>query len=59
MYKECGKKRDRLEGAAELVGKLLKNIIDNPNEEKFRTFRRDNVTIKERLTSFKSGIELV
>ena len=40
LYNECGKKKDKLEEATDLFGKLIKNIIDNPNEDKFRTFRK-------------------
>lgn len=59
LYKEMGKKKERLEAGAELVSKILRNIIENPDDEKFRAIRRDNPKIKEKLTGFKSGIELV
>jgi CRISPR/Cas system CSM-associated protein Csm2 small subunit len=36
LYKETGKKKERFEAAVELLSKLIKNIIENPNEEKFR-----------------------
>lgn len=36
LYKECGKNRDKFDGAIELLGKILKNIIDSPTDEKYR-----------------------
>lgn len=54
-----GKKRDRFDGAIELLSKILKNIIENPEDEKYRSIKRDNPKIKEKLTGFKSGIEII
>lgn len=59
LYKEMGKKRERLDGAIKLISKILKNIIENPDDEKFRSIKRDNPTIKDKLTGFKSGIEII
>jgi hypothetical protein len=59
LYKETGKNREKYEGAVDLLGKILKNVIDNPTEEKYRSFRRDNPKIKEKLTGYKCGVELV
>lgn len=59
LYKECGKNRDKFDGAIELLGKILKNIIDSPTDEKYRSFRKDNAKIKEKLTNYKSGIDIV
>ena len=36
LYKDCGKKRDKLDQALDLLSKLLKNLIDNPSDDKFR-----------------------
>ena len=52
------KKKEKVEAAVDILSKLLKNIIDNPSEEKFRMFRKENATIKEKLTMFKSGVDL-
>jgi antitoxin component HigA of HigAB toxin-antitoxin module len=40
LYKECSKKRDKFDAAIDLVSKLLKNITENPTDDKFRTFRK-------------------
>jgi hypothetical protein len=42
LYKETGKNRQKTEEALELLAKLLKNIVDNPSEEKYRVFRKVN-----------------
>ena len=36
LFKDCGKKRDKFDQALDLVSKLLKNLIDNPSDDKFR-----------------------
>ncbi len=54
-----GKDKERLVQALDLAGKLLKNIIENPTEEKFRTVRRENPKIKEKLTKYKEGTDLI
>ena len=59
MYKETGKKRDRFDGASELLSKILKNIIENPDDEKFRSIRRDNPKIKDKLTGYKSAVDII
>jgi hypothetical protein len=40
LYKDCGKKREKIDQALDLVSKLLKNMIDNPSDDKFRSFRK-------------------
>lgn len=40
LWKDVSKKRDRFEGAIELLSKLIRNIIDNPTDEKFRHFKK-------------------
>jgi hypothetical protein len=45
--------------ALDLVGKLLRNVIENPQEERYRSFKRDNPTIRERLTRYREGGELI
>jgi hypothetical protein len=36
IFKDCGKKREKFDQALDLVSKLLKNLIDNPLDDKFR-----------------------
>ena len=36
LYKDCGKKRDKIDQALDLASKLLKNLLDNPTDDKFR-----------------------
>lgn len=40
LYKEMGKDKQKLNQTLELLGKLIKNVCDNPNEDKFRSFRK-------------------
>ena len=37
---DVGKKKEKFIGAIELLSKLVKNIIDNQTEDKYRTFKR-------------------
>ena len=59
LYTETGKKRDCFDGAIDLLSKIIKNIIENPDDEKYRSIRRDNPKIKDNLTGFKSAIEIM
>jgi len=38
---------------------MQKNIIDNPNEDKFRVVKQNNPKIKEALTKYYNGIQLL
>ena len=40
LWKDAGKKRDRFESAIDLLSKLIKNIIENPSDEKYRHFKK-------------------
>jgi hypothetical protein len=40
LYKEKGKKRAMLEESLDLISKLMRNISEQPNEEKFRSFKK-------------------
>ena len=59
LYAELGKKKNKLDDAIDILVKLLKNISDNPTEEKYRSFKKDNTVIKEKLTKYKSGVKLI
>lgn len=43
----------------ELIQKLLKNIVDNPKEEKFRTVKQNNPKIKDNITKYYNGIQIL
>jgi len=45
LWKDCGKKPERFDPAIDLLSRLIKNIIDNPSDEKFRVFKRVFFTI--------------
>lgn len=38
---------------------MLKNIIDNPNDEKYRVVKQNNPKIKEALTKYYNGQQLL
>ena len=40
LYKETGKKKEKFEAAVDLLSKLVKNIIENPTEDKYRSFKK-------------------
>ena len=43
----------------ELIQRLLKNIVDNFKEEKFRTVKQNNPKIKESITKYYNGIQIL
>lgn len=47
------KSETKLNKCLDIIKKLTNNIIQNPNEEKFRKIRAENNTIKEDLLSFE------
>ena len=74
LYKETSKNRDgKYDSAVELVTTILRNIVENSSDEKYRTFKRvsvqtgflkclclqENPKIKEKLTKYKAGIDLI
>ena len=50
MLKEIMKKKpNEYKTAFEILTKLLKNIVDNPNDPKFRIIKKTNVIISSKL----------
>ena len=45
--------------AFELLLKLLGNILKNPTEEKFRTFKKTNETLKKKVLLIKENLQLL
>ena len=43
----------------ELIQKLLKNIVDNYKEEKYRTVKQNNPKIKDNITKYYNGIQIL
>ena len=43
----------------ELIQKLFKNIVDNHKEEKFRTIKQNNPKIKDNITKYYNGINIL
>ena len=39
--------------------KLLKNVIENPTEPKYRQIKKENAKLKEALICYKSGQDLM
>jgi len=42
-----------------LIDKLLKNIVDNPDEDKFRSVKVDNKRLNSVVTRHKAGVALM
>lgn len=42
-----------------MVQKFQKNVIDNPNDEKFKTIKSANPKVREALTKYYHGVQLV
>jgi len=53
------KSKPKLIATLDLISKLIKNICDNPTEDKFKKIKRDNPKIKDALTKYKTGIEIL
>ena len=48
--KELGNDKGKLQSSVGIVQKMQKNIIDNPNEDKYRIVKQNNPKMKETLT---------
>ena len=60
MLKEIVKKRpNEYKTAFEVLTKLLKNILENPNEPKFRIIKKSNTIISSRLLNIPEMIEVI
>ena len=59
FYKEVSGNIGLLKASVELVQRFRDNIIKNPNEEKFRTIKSNNPRIKEALTKYYNGLQLL
>ena len=42
-----------------MIQKLWKNVIDNPDNEKFRTLKTSNEKIKDTITKYYNGTALL
>ena len=47
--------KESLKKSIGIVQKMMKNIIDNPNDEKYRVVKQQNPKIKEALTKYYNG----
>ena len=60
MLKEIVKKRpNEYKTAFEILTKLLKNIVENPNEEKFRVIKKSNIIISSKLLIIPEIVEVL
>ena len=59
LYTEVGKDKEKLVKAVSMVQKFQKNIIENPNEPKFRQIKQQNPKIYEAITKYYNGIHLL
>lgn len=49
--------RGTLENFLEVAAKILRNIINNPSEEKFRTLKLGNKAIQSKILSVRGGMD--
>ena len=60
MLKEIMKKKpNEYKTAFEILTKLLKNIVDNPNDPKFRIIKKTNVIISSKLLNISEMVEVL
>ena len=64
IYKLCDEiketyNEEAIQTAFNLLIKMFKNIINNPNESKFRQFKISNEAIKAKILSIKQTLEIV
>ena len=59
--KKCENNRDEIDtviAGLNIFKKLLSNIVEKPNEEKFRKINRQNKTVKAKLLSIQPQLAL-
>ena len=60
MLKEIVQKRpNEFKTAFEILTKLVRNIVENPNEAKFRVIKKSNVVISSKLLNIPEMIEVI
>lgn len=67
LWKETGKKKEKFEIAYETILKIIKNIISNPDELKYRTLKlvnlivtiQSNKKVQESIGKYKTPIEIL
>ena len=59
MYSNVKKKIPQLETTINLLDKLAKNIIDNPKDVKYQSFKTSNVKISQNLLKFKAAVKIL
>ena len=59
LHKEQKMDNQRLKASLSLIQKLWKNVLDNPDNDKFRTLKTSNDKIRENITKFYNGSALL
>lgn len=59
LHKEVGNDTNKLKQSVGLIQRLWKNVLDNPNDDKYRTVRPFNIKIRETVTRYYNGTSLL
>lgn len=59
LHKEQKNKKAVTDASFQLLDRIIKNVVENPSEDKFKSIKKDNKKIKESLTKYKAGVEVL
>ncbi|XP_017891285.1 UBX domain-containing protein 6 [Ceratina calcarata] len=59
IIQNCNDKREKVEACVETLGKYLENIINNPEEEKYKKIRMQNRIFQERVVPVNGASEFL
>lgn len=59
LFKEQNKNKQQFAKSIQLVQKMQKNIIEHPSEDKFKRINPNNPKIREPLTQYYNGTQLL
>lgn len=57
IIKSCNKDKDKIKLGVDTICKYFKNIIDNPDEEKYRRIKISNKIFQERILSLEGSLD--
>lgn len=59
IIQNCNDKREKIEVCVDTLGKYLENIINNPEEEKYKKIRMQNRIFQERVVPVNGALEFL
>mmetsp|Transcript_35994 Transcript_35994/g.41553 ORF Transcript_35994/g.41553 Transcript_35994/m.41553 type:complete len:91 (+) Transcript_35994:280-552(+) len=59
LYSQVKKKIPQLEKTVNMIETIVKNIVENPEEAKYRSIKTSNEKIHENILKFKAAVEIL